>query len=337
MARKLRLEYPGAIYHITARGNNRQTIFFDDTDRKYLLRRLSESVESHMVRVYAYCFMSNHFHLVAETPHANLSAFMHAVLTGFAVCFNIKYKRCGHVTQGRYGNKLVAGDDYLLKLSRYVHLNPVKVESVKDKPLRERRKILKAYKWSSYRSYANLHPKPDFLDYAPMLQLVSGTKEKRHENYAKFIDEGLKKEDEEFLTEMQKSPRSIGNDKFREWVDDCYAEMADDMKHSEDASFRRVGRRIEIDRVLKQVCRVLKIQENDLKTRLRDCSMRGIAGIMLCKYAGLSQREVSKVLGLATGATVSYQIASVKKRAEKDAALSRSIGAIERRLDKLLK
>jgi putative transposase len=128
MARPLRVEYGGAIYHITVRGNARQKIFRGDLDRRTLLKRLSLSVRSYGVRVFLYCLMDNHFHLVLETPRANLGRFMQSVLTGYTVSYNLRHRRCGHLFQGRYGARLVAGDDYLLKLSRYVHLNPVNGE-----------------------------------------------------------------------------------------------------------------------------------------------------------------------------------------------------------------
>ena len=125
MARKLRLQYEGAIYHITVRGNGRRRIFRDDSDRERLLWRLSESRDFCDVRIYLACLMDNHFHLVAETPRGNISQFMHSVLTGYSVYFNLRHNTCGHVLQGRYGAELVEGNEYLLQLSRYVHLNPV--------------------------------------------------------------------------------------------------------------------------------------------------------------------------------------------------------------------
>jgi REP element-mobilizing transposase RayT len=123
MARPLRIEYAGAIYHITVRGNGRQKIFRDDRDRRALLKRLSLSVKSHGIRIFLYCLMDNHFHLVLETPRTNLSRFMQSVLTGYTVSYNIRHRQGGHLFQGRYGARLVAGDDYLLKLSRYVGPN----------------------------------------------------------------------------------------------------------------------------------------------------------------------------------------------------------------------
>ena len=129
MARPLRVEYEGAVYHVAVRGNARQAIFRDDADREHFLGVLAESVGSFEVRLYLYCLMSNHVHLVLETPRANLGRFMHRWQTAYTVYFNRRHRRVGHLVQGRYGAWLVERDAYLLRLSRYVHLNPVFVRS----------------------------------------------------------------------------------------------------------------------------------------------------------------------------------------------------------------
>ena len=118
MARQLRIEYAGAIYHVTVRSNGGERLFISDFDRKYLLSRIGETVERFRVCVYLYCLMSNHVHLVVETPQGNLGRFMQSVLTGYGVHFNRMHGRHGHITQGRYRARLVEGDEYLLKLSR---------------------------------------------------------------------------------------------------------------------------------------------------------------------------------------------------------------------------
>jgi REP element-mobilizing transposase RayT len=161
MARALRVQFEGAIYHVTSRGNERGDIFRTDRDRQRFLEILAESVEAYHIRLYAHVLMSNHFHLLIETPRANLCAFMQQFNGAYTTWFNVKHKRSGHLYGGRYKAKLVEGDEYLLALTRYVHLNPVKIKSVKNLPLDERRKLLRAYPWSSYRSYAGLTRKKD--------------------------------------------------------------------------------------------------------------------------------------------------------------------------------
>lgn len=109
MARLLRVEYEGAIYHVTVRSNSGAALYLDDRDREYWLYRLGDSARRHKVVVHLYCLMPNHFHLLVETPGANLGRFMHSLLTGYTVFFNRRHRLHGHVTQGRYGARLVSG------------------------------------------------------------------------------------------------------------------------------------------------------------------------------------------------------------------------------------
>jgi REP element-mobilizing transposase RayT len=129
MARPLRLEYPGAIYHVTARGNERRAIFRSDADRRRFVSKLLELREFHGVEVYAFTLMTNHYHLVICTPRANLAAFMQQFQTSYTVYFNRRHGRTGHLFAGRYKARLVEGGHYLLRLTRYVHLNPVKIRA----------------------------------------------------------------------------------------------------------------------------------------------------------------------------------------------------------------
>ena len=124
MARHLRLEFEGAIYHVTSRGNERSNIFANDRDKERFLEKLAENVEQHHVRVYAYIIMTNHYHLLLETPRGNLSVFMQQLNTSYTMYYNVSHRRVGHLFSGRFKAKVVAGDEYLLKLTRYLHLNP---------------------------------------------------------------------------------------------------------------------------------------------------------------------------------------------------------------------
>jgi putative transposase len=109
MARKLRVQYEGAVYHVTARGVERRVIFDDDRDREHFLDRLGDSVQEYGVRLYLFCLMSNHFHLLVETPGGNLSAFMHKLQTAHTVFYNRRHERAGHLLQGRFNAKIVEG------------------------------------------------------------------------------------------------------------------------------------------------------------------------------------------------------------------------------------
>ena len=132
MPRKLRVEYPGAIYHVTSRANGKGVIFGTDVDRQDFIKTLAEACEKTGFEVHAYCLMRNHFHLVVETPHGNLVAGMHWLLSAYTLRFNPRHKRSGHVFSGRYKALIVegSGNGYLRAVCDYVHLNPVRAELI---------------------------------------------------------------------------------------------------------------------------------------------------------------------------------------------------------------
>jgi putative transposase len=144
MARPLRIEYPGAFYHVTSRGNERKDIFKSNTDREMFLSYLASAQEKYEAVVHAYCLMSNHYHLMIETPLGNLSQIMKYINSAYTNFFNIKRKRTGHLLQGRYKAILVEADAYAAELSRYIHLNPVRAGMVRSP---------EEYRWSSYGYY----------------------------------------------------------------------------------------------------------------------------------------------------------------------------------------
>jgi putative transposase len=151
MARPLRIDYADAYYHVTCRGNERREIFRGDQDRRAFLERVQRSLEIYGVRLHCYVLMSNHFHLVVQTPKANLSEFMRHLNVSYTGYYNRRHQRVGHLFQGRFKAVVVEADSYLLELSRYVHLNPVRVGAVKRKDLREQLAHLRGYRWSSLR------------------------------------------------------------------------------------------------------------------------------------------------------------------------------------------
>jgi REP element-mobilizing transposase RayT len=149
MARKLRVQYPGAIYHVMNRGDRREPIFKDDQDHRRFLETLGEACDKTSWQVHAYCLMGNHFHLVVETPKANLVAGMKWFLGTYTSRFNRRHKLFGHLFSGRYKSLIVdgSGDGYLRTVCDYVHLNPIRAKLLPpEEPLR-------TYRWSSYPEY----------------------------------------------------------------------------------------------------------------------------------------------------------------------------------------
>lgn len=183
MARPLRIEYPGALYHLTSRGDRQEDVFLDDADREEFLSVLGSVVERFGWRVYAYCLMDNHYHLMVETPQANLSRGMRQLNGVYTQHVNRRHRRVGHVFQGRFKAILVDKQNYLLELSRYVVLNPVRAKAVKD-PGR--------YRWSSYRATMSEVSPPPFLDTAALLVQFAATTPAAQRRYRDFVLEGMR-------------------------------------------------------------------------------------------------------------------------------------------------
>jgi putative transposase len=142
MARPLRIQFPGAVYHVTARGNERKIIFADDVDCRCFLSTLRQAMERHHVSCHAYCLMGNHYHLLLETPEGNLSRAMQHLNNVYAQRFNRRHDRVGHLFQGRFDAQLIEKQRYLLAVLRYIANNPVRAGLV-AKP--------EQWRWSNYR------------------------------------------------------------------------------------------------------------------------------------------------------------------------------------------
>ena len=181
MARPLRLEFPGAIYHVTSRGNAREAIFLDAEDRPIFLGVLGEVVARFGWLCHAYCLMDNHYHLLLETPDPNLSRGMRQLNGVYTQRFNRRHGRVGHVLQGRFKAILVDRDGYLLELARYLVLNPVRAGMVKD-PGR--------YPWSSYRASVGTAPSPAWLSTDWILGHYGKTRAVAQRRYAAFVADG---------------------------------------------------------------------------------------------------------------------------------------------------
>ena len=182
MARPLRVEFSGAIYHLTSRGNARQKVFFTDADRELFLDTLSQVVSRYGWICHAYCLMANHYHLLVETPKANLSLGMRQLNGMYTQSFNRRHNRVGHLFQGRFKAILVEKESYLLELCRYIVLNLVRVKGKGE---------IGGWKWSSYRATAGLASVPEFLSTDWILEQFGKNRAKAQKQYRAFVREGL--------------------------------------------------------------------------------------------------------------------------------------------------
>lgn len=206
MARPLRIEFPGALYHVTSRGDNKCTIFNSDKDREKFLSIYSEVSTRLQWITYAWCLMGNHFHLVVETPGPNLSEGMRVLNGTYTQYVNRFHGRSGHLFQGRFHSILIDRNAYFLEVIRYVVLNPVRAglaTSAQDWP------------WSSFRAMVGLETPPEWLGLEFTLDAVSncsGTREQQQVSFASYVANGMR--DSRSPMENLKQQIYLGDDLF---------------------------------------------------------------------------------------------------------------------------
>jgi putative transposase len=182
MPRRPRFQEPGAIYHVTSRGTEGRAIFLDDLDRELFVAELGEVVKAGSWMCPAYCLMTNHFHLVIQTPQADLAVGMHAVNSTHANYFNRRHNHVGHLFQSRYTSILIERESHLLQACRYVVLNPVRAGLCRRPGY---------WRWSSYRATAGYVPAPDFLDVDWVLSQFGNNARRAALRWVEFVADGV--------------------------------------------------------------------------------------------------------------------------------------------------
>lgn len=182
MARPLRIEFAGALYHVMSRGNERRRIVQDDTDRTRRLDWLRRTVETYGWRLHAFALMNNHDHLYVETPEPNLSAGMQHLNGSYTSYYNKRHRRNGHLFQGRYKAQLIENEGYYWELSRYIHLNPVRAKLV-DRP--------EQWRWSSYPGYHRAARQLPWVSYRRVLREFGRGVEQARREYRRFVAAGV--------------------------------------------------------------------------------------------------------------------------------------------------
>ena len=219
MARPLRIEYPEAWYHVTCRGNEKRNIFRDDADRDQLLEILSANLKLYRIELYSYVLMQTHFHLLLMTPEANLRKFMQRLNTTYTVYFNRRHRRSGHLFQGRYKAILIEKDEYLVELSRYIHLNPVRIKQYSQLEIEQKRRILKGYPWSSYAGYTHLRKRQPFVHYSDILDMAGGGDGfGGRRKYEQFVMDGVMKDMNITFWKGVRGQTVLGSEDFVDWI-----------------------------------------------------------------------------------------------------------------------
>jgi REP element-mobilizing transposase RayT len=324
MARPLRIQYPGAVYHTTCRGNERKNIFTDVSDRKTFLDILAQSIKIYHIKLFCYVLMDNHFHLLVETPFGNLGEFMRHFNITYTSSYNRRHKRVGHLYQGRYKSILVDKESYLSILSRYIHLNPIRNEGMDRKTEREKVEYLESYLWSSLQGYIDYKKSEEFIDYSMILQEYGGNNNGGRRAYRKRISadiaEGIEIKDKIIGQSI------LGRDKFVEWIKGKYLKGKIDR---ECPSLREVKRYKAKEEIIAAIEK--EAGKGIEKINAERGSIRQIAMDLLYRIGGLKGIEIGKILGV-DYSTVSQGRKRLREKMQKDRDLRVLMERIEEKL-----
>jgi REP element-mobilizing transposase RayT len=295
VARPLRIEYENATYHITCRGNDRRNIFSSDDDRFALLDLLDRSADIYQAEILAYVLMSNHFHLMVKTPRGNLREFMRHFNISYTARFNRRHHRSGHLYQGRYHSFLIDADNYLKEVSRYIHLNPIKIKQDRSTDAAAQGKALRSYAWSSYPGYLSSRARKPFLQVTDVLGYFGGDTAKGRRGYARYVEQGLAADLENPL-ELGKGHGIVGE---RDFVDEVRLRyLSPDADARELPAVDKIRGRVESERIVEAVCTELRVGREDLLKRGSRGIGRGILMELLYRYGGLKQPEIGAMMGI---------------------------------------
>src|SRR4030043_876977 len=273
MARKPRIQFQGAFYHIIVRGNQRQDIFLEETDRSQYLERLHRYSNKCGFILYAYVLMSNHVHFLIETPNDPISRIMQMINFTYTQFFNRKYGKVGHLFQGRYKSYLCDKDSYLLNLVRYIHTSPVRAGLVKDAG---------AYEWSSYGDY--LQRTKGIVDTDKVLRLFSERPVIARRKYAEFMTAG--EEDESFSPYAAYEQQIVGGERFIEEVEKRVERL------------ERRAKKMPIRDLILAVEKETSVGFSEMVSRKRGERLRMARGILvsLAKEVGYNMMEMQGIL-----------------------------------------
>jgi putative transposase len=309
MARPPRIEYEGAFYHVFARGNERRKVFLSKADYEKFLDYLKEAALRFSVIIHAYALMGNHYHLIVETPKANLSSFMHSVQSGYTTYFNRKRNRSGHLFQGRYKSILIDKDAYLLELSRYVHLNPIRAHMAETP---------EGYPFSSYPSF--IDPRRETLVSRDLILGMSHGPE----GYRRFVESGLAEEGSPFRDVY--GGMVLGRKSF---IKDVLRRLKD--IDGKEAPFKNTLRAsiVEIDTIVALVAARFKISGETVR---RASPYRNYAVYLSKKHTASSNREIGAHFGNVTFSAVAKIVSRLTVRMKEERQTRKEVEGLERKL-----
>jgi len=327
MARPLRIQYPNAVYHATNRGNGQKNIFADDIDRHQFLKILSQSVTTYNIILHAFVMMDNHWHMLVETPLANLGEFMRHFNISYTSHYNRRHQRVGHLYQGRYKSFLVEKDSYLAAVSRYIHLNPVRISTFKDATPAEKHRHLSSYKWSSLPGYISPRKRLGFIEHGTVLARYGGDTQTGREEYIKAIEGDLAKGAS--LQEKVVAQSILGSEKFVARIKKEFLESA---SHREIPAVVSVHKHIHKDTLLPWLLHRFGLEAlADAKGVTRQIIMS-----ILYTHAGLNNRQIGNMFNI-DYSTVSQHRKRLRERLQDDTQTGKLVAAIEGEISKIPK
>lgn len=310
MARPLRIEYPGAFYHVTSRGNEQKDVFKSQKDREKFLDYLVSATERYGAVLHAYCLMTNHYHLLLETPDGNLSQIMRHINGAYTTYFNVKRKRAGHLFQGRYKAILVEFDEYAMELTRYIHLNPVRAGMVV---------LPEEYSWSSYRSYIGLTPAPDWLRLEAILGYFGKGATSANQSYRAFVEDLLGTEYESPLKETF-GTAVLGSEGFVAMI--AETQVAAKGADRSVSGLQAFASRPEPEAILSAVSSV--IGENEKLARQ--------VGMYLChRHSGKKLKEIGALFGVGETAIAEAR-RLLSRKLKEDGQLAKTVETVRNKL-----
>ncbi len=298
MSRPLRLEFAGALYHLTARGDRRERIFLDDQDRLLFIDLLAKEVRQHRWLLYAFCLMDNHYHLLVETPEPNLVRGMRRLNGVYTQAFNRRHRLVGHLLQGRYKSILVDKDSYLIELCRYVVLNPLRVKEKKVASVED-------WPWSSYLATAGKMLCPEWLAADRVLALFGTSEAAGRKAYERFVAQGLGIASP---WESVSGQIFLGKDEFLKKMQ----RLADTKPSREITRAHRHPLRPSREQVLDQVAKTFGLAQKRVLDRSNQEAFK-LAVYRLRRHANLTLNEVASLSGISP-ARVSQIQTEIEKR-----------------------
>ena len=319
MSRPLRIQYPNAWYHVMNRGRRGEAIFQSKDDHQLFLDILHEAIELFSLRISAYCLMSNHYHLLVQTPDGNLSRCMRHINGVYTQRFNAAHGFDGQLFRGRYKAILVGEGSYLLQLVRYIHKNPIRAGMVKSAEL---------YEWSSHKGYLSKAKKWDWLHKQFILSMITKDSKQQLKVYRAFMAED---ESESFLEKMnfKKLPSVLGEQAFVRRIKDKFFEHK---RHIEVPESKRLAP--SADRIIKVVCAHYEMDKAQLLLTKRGTTneARSLAIYLFRHLRGESLTKIGKAFEINSYSTVSSIIERLKVRMHSDRKLSRKVQRLKESL-----